>query len=282
MSNECRGNSQGANLLAGSADNPASNTAAGEVRHGAVAGLDPELGDAAAPVSEVRLQAEPSPESDRLVDTGEESSETACEPCDLQAEPWQAALVRGLQAGESEAAAALHVRFAGRIRSLACSRGLAEAEAEEIVQETMLETWKGICDGRLRDAMALAGYVISIAKFKVGSSSRTATAREAREVEFMELAGRQLTHEVNQEIAVSMALRHELHLLSDDQKRMVALIYWDGLPAGEVGKILGITAEAVRQRKRRLLAELAKRLSGEEDGSSDDEGEAPPDEGGEE
>ena len=57
-------------------------------------------------------------------------------------------------------------------------------------------------------------------------------------------------------------VRKVLSALSPQERLMLTMTYEQGLPAHEVGKMMGLTESGVRMKKQRLLKKLAKRLKG--------------------
>lgn len=139
-------------------------------------------------------------------------------------------------------------------------RGLAE----EAVQDGMLRVWRHA--HTLRDDGNARGWllrVIARAALKAGANQRRTRDREANEETMEQHASpfvREQEETVEKEEALA-ALRAELHKLSDDNRRLVALYFGAGFTQMEISRELELSQTAVSERLRKVLETLRTRLS---------------------
>ncbi|MCK6473378.1 MAG: sigma-70 family RNA polymerase sigma factor [Planctomycetes bacterium] len=136
--------------------------------------------------------------------------------------------------------------------------------AEEAVQDGMLRVWKHA--HTLRDDGNARGWllrVIARAALKAVANQRRTRDREANE-ETMEQhaspAVRVQEGAVEKEEALA-ALRGELHKLSEENRRLVALYFGAGFTQMEISHELELSQTAVSERLRKVLEMLRTRLS---------------------
>lgn len=136
--------------------------------------------------------------------------------------------------------------------------------AEEAVQDGMLRVWKHA--HTLRDDGNARGWLLRVvarAALKAVANQRRTRDREANE-ETMEQhaspAVRVQEGAVEKEEALA-ALRSELHKLSEENRRLVALYFGAGFTQMEISRELELSQTAVSERLRKVLETLRTRLS---------------------
>lgn len=138
-------------------------------------------------------------------------------------------------------------------------RGLGDPEAaEEVVQETLARTLCALRDGRLRNRQKLGAFVRGIARHVIADSYRAGGrltglgALEANEPDSNTADPLLLLVREEERARVRVALGH----LSDQDREILSLSFFQGLSPTQIGERLGLTSEVVRKRKSRALARL--------------------------
>lgn len=165
--------------------------------------------------------------------------------------------------GDRAAASELTARLAPRLLPF-CNRMLRDlAEAEDVVQESMLRLWKMAPDwvpGQAKPSTWL---------FRVASNLCTDRLRKRRGVGLDEIAEpADDTPSVEQRLLQAerlSALDAALETLPDRQKQAVVLRHIEGMSNPEIGDILDISVEAVESLTARGKRALAAALAGKKE-----------------
>jgi RNA polymerase sigma-70 factor (ECF subfamily) len=155
--------------------------------------------------------------------------------------------------GDRSAEEELVAYFAPRIRAFVASRAAGRDFAEEVVQDTMMALVCTLREGRLRDSLAALAY--GIARNKLADAIRK--KMRDRTVPFpkhFDIAARDQSSEL-----VSAA-QTEIETLEPVDRRILSMTLIDGFKPAEVAAAIGISSEAVRQRKSRALKKLLSRI----------------------
>jgi RNA polymerase sigma-70 factor (ECF subfamily) len=165
-------------------------------------------------------------------------------------------LVQATLAGEPSAFSALFSRHADRVFALA-TRILGYVDGRnDVVQETFLQLHRALPSFRGDSQLSTFLYRIAVrVALHQGRRSRKAAQREAAgELDDLasdaSLADRT---EVRQELARAIAL---LDSLSQERRVAFVLVCLEGLTYDESAEVLGISADAVKQRVLRARADL--------------------------
>lgn len=164
----------------------------------------------------------------------------------------------------------LALRFTQRLRLFA-SRHLHDATvAEDVAQEALRRVVEALRANRITHRDALPAFVFQTARniclhwVRSTGRERSAFARFERDAAYPAECTDALAGLIAAErVAVVRAALDELR---DRDRRLLSMIYYDGLDNGRVAAQLGITVTAVRVRKHRALQRLAA-LLGETDGN---------------
>lgn len=167
--------------------------------------------------------------------------------------------------------ATLHDRFWERVRVFAARRIDEGSAAADVAQETLRRVIQALRDGRVADLDALPGFVFQTARNICMHHGR---ARRRRDAAFTKL-----DTEPFADVDVLAALvseerrrtvRNELAKLDPADRELLDMIYVRELEPAEAARLLGITPGALRVRKHRALARLARNFStdGNESGSA--------------
>ena len=134
--------------------------------------------------------------------------------------------------------------------------------AEDVAQETLTFGFEALQAGRLENPEALPGYLFQTAthlclrRFRSAERERRAFARF--EAGNPSDEGGPLGKLVSAERAAE--LRKALDGLEPDQRRLLELTYRDELDSETIGRELGVSADAVRARRHRVIRRLAEAL----------------------
>jgi RNA polymerase sigma-70 factor, ECF subfamily len=158
-----------------------------------------------------------------------------------------------IAAGDRSAEEDLVAYFAPRIRAFVASRAAGRDFAEEVVQDTMMALICTLREGRLRENLAALAY--GIARNKLADAIRK--KMRDRTVPFpkdFDIAVRDQSSEL-----VSAA-QTQIEALEPVDRRILSMTLIDGFKPAEVAAAVGISSEAVRQRKSRALKKLVEHL----------------------
>jgi RNA polymerase sigma-70 factor (ECF subfamily) len=177
-----------------------------------------------------------------------------------QAQPLSASPPGDLATAEAELAG----RFRERIRLFAARRLGDVAAAEDLAQEVLRLVTESLRAQRVENLDALPGYVFRTAHHLCLQRLRAA-GRESRALGRLggEPGPDPATHDplaalIGEERRV--AVRGAIRGLGVDDRRLLTLLYYDGLGTEAAATRFGITVEALRVRKHRALRRLAARL----------------------
>lgn len=164
-----------------------------------------------------------------------------------------AELVRAMAAGDSGAALTrFYERFAGAVMALLLRMLGSRAEAEELLQEVFMELWRRA--GQYEPGRAaVSTWVITIARSRALDALR-ARARRGGDMhtpaEEMFMAAPTETRP-DQMIASSLrsaAVHRALAEISDTQREVLELSYFEGLSHGEIAERLSLPVGTVKSR----------------------------------
>lgn len=182
------------------------------------------------------------------------------------AEPDDASLLARVARREEAAFAALYDRFSVPVFAMIVRIVRSRAEAEEVLQEVFWQVWE-----RAGDYRAVLGsgfqWVVTLARHKAIDRLR-ANSRHLQRIENAQGA-RAEEDDVMLPAAVaklaatewSTALRRALSRLDLDERRVIALAFFDGLTHEEIAAALKVPAGTVKARIRRGLLKLKRSLA---------------------
>jgi len=129
--------------------------------------------------------------------------------------------------------------------------------AEELTQETLLASLLALRAGKLRDCDAVGSFVLGIARRQLAEAFRSkarhpvCSAAELEDVHSGPAPAQELT----------LTVRNEFYNLGEMDQRILWLILVEGHRPAEVAAQVGLSEDAVRQRKSRALRRLAEKLN---------------------
>lgn len=142
-----------------------------------------------------------------------------------------------------------------------CVLRLGEGQGEEVAQEVFLTAWESL--PKFRQDAAISTWLIGIAKYKCIQAFRNRTRRQSIVHTFVEDIRHQ-THAEEGETPEHMlvdqthfaSLAEGLQQLREDERILLNLRYYKGLPVAEVAELVGKSEAAVRKRILRALQRL--------------------------
>lgn len=169
----------------------------------------------------------------------------------------EAALVARLRRGDTAALNEAYARHHGRIWSFLLRLCGRRHVAEDLFQETWLALARDAAG--LREDTDLRAWLFTVARNRYRSHRRWALLDVAR---IFELGREPERHAPPPDEAAEARVsaghaEAALASLSSDQREVLLLVVGEGLEAAQAGEVLGLTAEAVRQRVRRARLALA-------------------------
>jgi RNA polymerase sigma-70 factor (ECF subfamily) len=184
-------------------------------------------------------------------------AETSAGPIQSSAQRWAELLVASGE-GQEACFTLLAEQVRGGMRSRAMRVLNDPDDAEEVVQESLIEAWYKAdrYDPRLGGAMSWLGVIV---RCRAIDQVRQTAARRAREHQAnARFAGVDVddTADVVLQAAESSLVRAALTGLTDKQGRAVQLVYYDGLSNGQAAALLGIPLPTLKSRLREAVCRL--------------------------
>jgi RNA polymerase sigma-70 factor (ECF subfamily) len=126
-------------------------------------------------------------------------------------------------------------------------------EAEEIVQEAVLKTWRNL--GALEDPSALVGWVASATR-NAALDRRRKRRPETAESEVLDTSGMSITESRHEDPDERRCILEEIGKLPVNQAVVVTLRFMEGLGLDQIAERLGLSSNNVRVRLHRGLEKL--------------------------
>ena len=179
-------------------------------------------------------------------------------------------LLRRLHSGDAGALDALIARHLPWIRELVERRMgaamRARVERDDLVQQAFVEFLRAGPKFVVQDADHFRALMLRIVENTLRMQHRDAHRKKrdiAREQRLQSSSVLDLASQVTRPSAAASRDEHRawvqlaLELVPDDQREVITLRDWDGLPFGEIAERLGILEDAARMRYQRALRGLA-------------------------
>lgn len=172
-------------------------------------------------------------------------------------DPDEARLVARLREGDARALADVYARYQARIWAFLLRLSGRRHLAEDLFQETWLAVARDASG--LREDTDLKAWLFTVARNRHRSYRRWALLDFTRLLEFGTAPEAHVLPPDQEAEARAEALRAEAAFarLSAAHREVLLLVVGEGLDATRAGAVLGLSAEAVRQRLRRARVELA-------------------------
>jgi RNA polymerase sigma-70 factor (ECF subfamily) len=158
-------------------------------------------------------------------------------------------LVEASREGDRNAFGKLYDSWVDHVYDRAVNSGASAAEAREVTEQTFLTVWHNL--GRLRQPAAIGAKILQVAQRQATTHVRSAGPPASPAVKLGEAEDR-LTRTTDAANAaadpdVAAVLRDASLALDDRTRSVLDLHFRQGLTPGEVGAVLGIEADAVRE-----------------------------------
>ena len=173
------------------------------------------------------------------------------------------AWVDGLRRGEPASFDAVFAAYRGRVFGYLARMAGRRDFAEDLTQEVFLRLARAARG--LRPDTNLRGWLFTVARNVLVSHARAAkaTAALASELADRPLAPTTSPYEAHAASLTQLKVEHALAALPAGYREVVLLVAVEGLPAADVGALLSLSPEAVRQRLSRARSILAQALADE-------------------
>jgi RNA polymerase sigma-70 factor (ECF subfamily) len=176
-----------------------------------------------------------------------------------------ALLVRRMAIGDDHALEAVYERTVARVHALARHILRNEADAEEVVCDTYLQAWESAArfDAARGNASA---WLMTITRSRALDQVRRRRAREnahAGQALDPSVPGRDDAPDPMDVVEADSVASRALARLTPEQRRVVALAYFNGLTQEEVAEASGLPLGTVKSHMRRGLETLREHFAGE-------------------
>lgn len=165
-------------------------------------------------------------------------------------------LRHAFMAGDEAALEVLYRDVSPLVYSLALRALGSEAEAEDVTQQTFVGAWRARSTYDARRG-ALRGWVVGIARRKIADSLE-ARARDSRRL--TALAASSTAEAATDDRIDELLLAHEIDMLGDPRRVIMALAFYDGATHEQIAADLGLPLGTVKSHIRRSLLALRSRL----------------------
>lgn len=174
-------------------------------------------------------------------------------------------LIRFIAKRQVEALSELYDRYGRLIYSLALYIVGSEGTAEEITQDTFMRVWEKANTYQPNRARVKT-WIVSIARYRAIDELRRLEIRpEAISLSLedlpLEIAGENKVEEDVRDRLLRQRTRAAISELPPEQKKVIALAYFQGYSQSEIAKILGIPLGTVKTRVRLAMVKIRTNLS---------------------
>lgn len=171
-------------------------------------------------------------------------------------------LAQRIHAGDRQAEAELVAFFGPRVFAILCARTQDREASRDLLHDALIGILKALRQGELREAGKLPAFVASVARNIAHTHLRGRTrAKLLQPLEENDLAV--AGHETAAATAERQALvQRALLQLDAVDREILTRILADGQKLAAIARSLGMSQEAVRQRKSRALRKVAEIVRG--------------------
>lgn len=170
-------------------------------------------------------------------------------------------LLRLIVHARPEALSALYDRYSRLVFSLALQAVGDPASAEEITQDVFLRVWQRAAQYRA-EAAKVSTWLSSIARYRAIDWLRRQGVRpEGRSVAWADVPPDEVPVAESTEQAVELAIQRQqvraaVAQLPEEQQRVLAMAYFQGLSQSEIAQALGLPLGTVKTRLRLAMDKL--------------------------
>jgi len=169
----------------------------------------------------------------------------------------QGNLAARIQSGDRSAEGELVRCFGGRVLALLIARTRDPEAARDLFQEMMLAAISALRQGQLREPEKLAAYLQGTARNLANGYIRGRTLRRSKDDPIRTDLAAVETPDPAEAVEREEMVRSALSDLDQVDRDILTRTLVDGTKPGEIARLLGLSAEAVRQRKSRAVRKVA-------------------------
>jgi RNA polymerase sigma-70 factor, ECF subfamily len=136
---------------------------------------------------------------------------------------------------------------------------LSPGDLDDLVEEVVLVVWRRLDDV---PADAEAAWMIGVARNVLANARRRQNRRDAYTAS---LAPRGATASAEEHVVADLAVAEALAGLSEADREILVLHFWDGLDPGQLATALSVSTNAAAVRLSRAQARFRARLQGEDE-----------------
>lgn len=159
---------------------------------------------------------------------------------------------------DEEAFTELFHDYCPRIFRYCRANGLSKADAQEVVQATMIAVWKGIENFQRR--AALSTWIFGIAHHKMVDLQRQ-HGRNAAITAAMRALPKQEEKDFSAQITITDRMMRALAKLSEKHRQVILLAFYHGLSCREMSDILACPVGTVKSRMYHAKEQLKELIS---------------------
>jgi len=175
-------------------------------------------------------------------------------------------LVRAIARGDTGALAALYDRYAPLMLGLARRIVVGQSESEDIVHDVFVEAWRRAADYDENRGSVKAWLLLRTRSRAIDFRKSAGVSRMVATGDVDWLAALADPRALDAEAPDRARLRQLLCTLSDDQREVLFLGYFEGLSSSEIATRLGIPIGTVKSRVAAALGFLRSALCDKEGG----------------
>ncbi|MEO7274528.1 MAG: sigma-70 family RNA polymerase sigma factor [Vicinamibacterales bacterium] len=168
-------------------------------------------------------------------------------------------LVARVAAGDAAAETALLADLTPRVRAMLRARTRNGDLAGDLTQDTLVAVLRAARAGQVREAAAIRGFALGVARNLLANHQRTAFARPTEPIDERVLAA--VEHDGHARRERETLLRRALAALTDGDRQVLLLTLVDNLKPAAIAERMGLSAEAARTRKTRALKRVKDELA---------------------
>jgi RNA polymerase sigma-70 factor (ECF subfamily) len=168
----------------------------------------------------------------------------------------QIALAERTLAGDREAESELVRVFSPRVFALLCARTRDREASRDLLQDVFIALLSALRQGQLREADKLSAFVLGIAR-NIANSHLRARIRDAQTPLLPDQPDTRVSAGAIEASERADLVRRALVELDSTDREILQRTLSQGQKPGAIAEALGLSSEAVRQRKSRAIKKVA-------------------------
>jgi len=170
--------------------------------------------------------------------------------------------------GDERAFATLFRRYAEKIYRVAIRNGLSQVDAEDLVQQTFVQIHQARHD--YRQTGSFSSWLWTIANNLMRDNWRRIRSRRdvVQGLRRIGASREEMNREPSGPATPVLAIRKALEALSEAQRQVLVLHFYEGHSFAEIGRVIGVKESAVKVRAHRGYRKLKELLASGEDEAS--------------